>query len=96
MPTNENRCKQIIGDNLWKLSSSNNLVLRDISVNTGVSKSHLSGIESGQTFPSIRTLLILGDFFNVPIRDFFLNNGDPASQHNKPDHLTSRIAKKLI
>ena len=46
--------------------------LKDVSQGAGITISQLSDIEQGRTLPSIKTLLTLIDFYELPLGDVFV------------------------
>ena len=50
--------------------------LKDVSEKTGISVSYLSDIERGRTYPSLKTLIALCDFYQISIMHVFVRKND--------------------
>jgi transcriptional regulator with XRE-family HTH domain len=58
-----------VGPRLRRVRSSRSLTLTDVAQRTGISKSTLSRLESGQRRPSLELLLPLAQEYRVPLDD---------------------------
>jgi len=67
-----------IGSKLRELRQAKNYTLQDLVTKTGISKSVLTEIESGDVIPPVATLLKLGKALNVGMAYFF--EDEPVSE----------------
>jgi len=56
---------------IWKVRTSKNVSLRDLSKLTGISKSTLNSYENETTFPNIRSLEIIAEALDCRISDLY-------------------------
>jgi transcriptional regulator with XRE-family HTH domain len=70
-----------VGPRLRRLRTQRQITLTSLSASTGVSKSTLSRLESGQRRPTLELLLALSQVYRVPLDDLVAapEVGDPAS-----------------
>jgi len=73
---------KVIGKKLKQLRKQNDISLRKLAKKTGLSHSFISDIEHERCNPSIETLLLLAQAFEVR-PEFFLNELVAKSEHNK-------------
>ena len=57
--------------NLYEIRNNKNITLRQLSVLTGVSRSHLQRIEVGDTIPTICVAFSIARALDVDIRELF-------------------------
>lgn len=55
------------GEKLRKLREKHGLSYRQLAAQLGVDNSHLANIESGRRNPSPDLIILIADFFNVPL-----------------------------
>ena len=69
------------GPRLKRLRTQRNLTLDRVSDTTGISKSTLSRLETGQRRPTLELLLALSQAYRVPLDDLVAapEDGDPRS-----------------
>ena len=83
--------EQNIGKNIRKLRVQLGLTLADVARKADLTKSTLSKTETGQTSPPISTLIRIANAMNVPIVEFFAEEG------TKPTYvLTRRNEGKIV
>jgi transcriptional regulator with XRE-family HTH domain len=58
-----------LGDRLRELRGEHGMTLKDLSGHTGLSVSYLSDMERGRTAPSLDTLTLLSDAFDMTVTD---------------------------
>ena len=68
---------QVIGANLRRLRSQNNLSLEKLARAAGVSRAMLGQIELGQSVPTITVLARIADAFGLPVTAFMSERGEP-------------------
>jgi transcriptional regulator with XRE-family HTH domain len=70
---------QRVGPRLRQIREARHLTLADLAVRTGISKSTLSRLETGQRRPTLELLLQLADAYRVPLDDLVgaPETGDP-------------------
>jgi len=83
MAKSEKFYKQLVGSNIQALRYSEDLTLRDVAVNTSLSTSWLSVIEASRVLPSLKTLIKLSNFYDVPVHYFFIKNSEPAGSADR-------------
>ena len=67
--------EQEISKNIRKLRTQAELTLTSVAKKADLTKSTLSKIETGQTSPPISTLIRIANAMNVPIVEFFADEG---------------------
>ena len=82
--------EQNIGKNIRKLRTQAGFTLTSIAKKADLTKSTLSKIETGQTSPPISTLIRIANAMNVPIVEFFADEG------TKPAYVLTRRGKGQI
>ncbi len=85
-----------VGPRLKRIRSTRSLSLTDVAESTGISKSTLSRLETGQRKPSLELLLPLAQTYNVPLDELVgaPEVGDPRV-HLKPRHVNGRTVIPL-
>jgi len=85
-----------VGSRLKRVGSPRGLSLTDVAESTGISKSTLSRLETGQRKPSLELLLPLAQTYNVPLDELVgaPEVGDPRV-HLKPRHVNGRTVIPL-
>ena len=85
-----------VGSRLKRVRSTRGLSLTDVAESTGISKSTLSRLETGQRKPSLELLLPLAQTYNVPLDELVgaPEVGDPRV-HLKPRHVNGRTVIPL-
>jgi transcriptional regulator with XRE-family HTH domain len=63
--------EQVI-DNVRKFRTEKGLSILTLSVNSGISRSHLFYIESKKTIPSLETLAKIAHAMDLQLKDFFV------------------------
>ncbi len=59
-------------DRIHKFRKEKNISILSLSVESGISRSHLFYIESKQTIPSLETLSKIAHAMNLQLKDFFV------------------------
>lgn len=72
----DKQLSHVIGANLRRLRSQNNLSLEKLAGATGVSRAMLSQIELGQSVPTITVLARIADSFGLPVTAFMNERGE--------------------
>lgn len=67
-----------IGEKLRSIRQSKNMTIYRLSMTTGISQNHISGIELGNRQPTIYTLLRLLEPLGITLAEFFNENGSPV------------------
>ncbi|MBR1405095.1 MAG: helix-turn-helix transcriptional regulator [Treponema sp.] len=67
----DSEVEQVI-DRICRLRKEKNISIVQLSVESGVSRSHLFYIETKKTIPSLETLAKIAKAMNVHLRDFFI------------------------
>jgi transcriptional regulator with XRE-family HTH domain len=70
----------LLGIRVRALREKRNLTQADVDRRSGLSRSCLSRIETGQTVPTIETLAKIGNVLRVPLYQFFRGNVREASR----------------
>lgn len=85
-----------VGPRLKRLRANRVVSLADLAVRTGISKSTLSRLETGQRKPSLELLLPLAQAYNVPLDELVgaPEVGDPRV-HLKPRQVNGRTVIPL-
>jgi transcriptional regulator with XRE-family HTH domain len=85
-----------VGPRLKRMRSQRGVTLADLSERTGISKSTLSRLETGQRRPSLELLLPLAQTYRVPLDDLVgaPEVGDPRIRL-KPRHVNGRTVLPL-
>src|SRR3954468_15614039 len=85
-----------VGPRLKRLRTQRNFTLTGVSTSTGISKSTLSRLETGQRRPTLELLLALSHAYRVPLDDLVAapDEGDPRI-HLKPDRVKGRTVIPL-
>ncbi|BDR67016.1 hypothetical protein K144312032_12440 [Clostridium tetani] len=78
----------IFADRIKKLRLEKNLTLAELGRMLGMSRQNLSFIEQGYNMPSLKTVLMFGDYYNVSL-DYLLGRTDIKYMDEK--HYTSKI-----
>lgn len=76
--SNDKQLAHVIGGNLRRLRSTNNLSLEKLARAAGVSRAMLSQIELGQSVPTITVLARIADSFSLPVTAF-MNERDEST-----------------
>jgi transcriptional regulator with XRE-family HTH domain len=63
------RALDLVGDRLRQIRTQRGITLTELSTRTGISKSTLSRLETGQRRPTLELLLALADTYRVPLDD---------------------------
>jgi len=79
MGSSEN-INQRIGDNIKSLRKEKNLTQADLAEVVQYSVKNISDIENGKTQIKVDTLIVLSEFFNVPVDDIVNTNIKPVSK----------------
>lgn len=66
-----------IGEKLRSIRQSKNMTIYRLSMITGISQNHISGIELGNRQPTIYTLLRLLEPLGITLAEFFNEDGSP-------------------
>jgi transcriptional regulator with XRE-family HTH domain len=85
-----------VGPRLQQLRKQRRITLTALAERTGISKSTLSRLETGQRRPTLELLLALSDAYRVPLDDLVAapDVGDPRIRL-KPDRVKGRIVIPL-
>jgi len=67
--------RNIIGDRLYNLRTKAGLTIKGLHEATGISEGHISGMENGSSFPSMKKLTILCEFYGLTLVEFFIDDG---------------------
>lgn len=70
----ETNVKLLIQTKIIHLLNNNNISMRRLSIELGLSDSYISQILNNNLLPSIRTIINLCDYFDLPLKDFFDEN----------------------
>src|SRR5512134_3020536 len=75
-----------IGEKLRAVRQQREMSLRELAERANMSASMLSQIETGKTYPSVRSIYSIAAALNVPVDYFFPDqqNGDPLSAEADP------------
>jgi transcriptional regulator with XRE-family HTH domain len=86
----------LVGPRLRSVRESRGLTLTDVAARTGISKSTLSRLETGQRRPSLELLLPLAQTYRVPLDDLVgaPDVGDPRIRL-KPRRVNGRVVVPL-
>lgn len=76
--THDKQFARVIGANLRRLRSQNNLSLEKLARAAGVSRAMLGQIELGQSVPTITVLARIADAFELPIAAFVGERNEPS------------------
>ena len=85
-----------VGARLKRLRAQRRMSLTDVATSTGISKSTMSRLETGQRRPTLELLLALSHAYRVPLDDLVAapEEGDPRL-HLKPGHVKGRTVIPL-
>src|SRR6476469_8896157 len=85
-----------VGPRLKGVRTQRGLTLTDVSMSTGISKSTLSRLETGQRRPTLELLLVLSHVYRVPLDDLVgaPEEGDPRLRL-KPGRVKGRTVIPL-
>ena len=85
-----------VGNRLRRIRTKRRITLADLASNTGISKSTLSRLETGQRRPTLELLLALSHAYRVPLDDLVAapEEGDPRIRL-KPDSVKGRTVIPL-
>lgn len=85
-----------VGGRLKRLRTDRQMSLTAVATSTGISKSTLSRLETGQRRPTLELLLALSHTYQVPLDDLVAapEEGDPRL-HLKPGHVKGRTVIPL-
>ncbi|MBQ8983534.1 MAG: helix-turn-helix transcriptional regulator [Lachnospiraceae bacterium] len=67
----ETNVKLLIQTKIIHLLNNNDISMRRLSIELGLSDSYISQILNNNLLPSIRTIIHLCDYFDLPLKDFF-------------------------
>lgn len=67
----EKEVEEVI-DKIRKFRKEKNISILNLSLESGVSRSHLFYIESKKTIPSLETLTKIAHAMNLQLKDFFI------------------------
>lgn len=74
--------KKVIQNNILELMAESNISMRQLSADINCSESYVQKILSGNFTPKLEKLMIIADYFQVPIWTLFL------SAENTPNKLS--------
>ncbi|MET8679125.1 XRE family transcriptional regulator [Streptomyces sp. NPDC004647] len=77
MAVEQGRAGRMLGANLRALRTERGLSLSEVARRSGVAKSALSQLESGQGNPTIQTVFSLSNALRVPVSDLLTERTDP-------------------
>src|SRR3954470_24789096 len=85
-----------VGDRLKRVRTQRQMTLLDVATATGISKSTLSRLETGQRRPTLELLLALSHVYRVPLDDLVgaPEEGDPRLRL-KPEQVKGRTVLPL-
>src|SRR5882757_8768861 len=85
-----------VGPRLRRLRTRRRLTLTDVAAATGISKSTMSRLETGQRRPTLELLLALSHAYRVPLDDLVAapEEGDPRL-HLRPGRVKGRTVIPL-
>ena len=85
-----------VGARLNRLRTQRKMSLTDVAASTGISKSTMSRLETGQRRPTLELLLALSHTYRVPLDDLVAapEEGDPRL-HLKPNQIKGRTVIPL-
>jgi len=72
-----------IGETIRTLRLQKGMSQGDIEKRTGLLRCYLSRVENGHTVPSLETLAKIAGSLEIPLGQFFAENGDEASGNGK-------------
>lgn len=75
--TDDKQFARIIGGNLRRIRSQNNLSLEKLARAAGVSRAMLGQIELGQSVPTVTVLARIADAFSLPLTAFVGDRSEP-------------------
>jgi len=79
----------IIGDRLRSIREAKQLSERDIEMRTGLSRSYVLRVETGNTIPSIETIEKLAAALGVEVHQLFYIGEDPPELRNLPKRMNA-------
>lgn len=65
--------KERIGLKVRELRKSKRITQDFLAQKIGINRRHLSRLESGKSYPSIQLLEKIADYFEIEIKDFFID-----------------------
>lgn len=79
----------VIGDRLRTLREAKNLSQLDIEERTGLFRKYVSGVESGETVPTVEMLESIACALEVPLYELFWDGEEPPALENLPNRLSA-------
>ena len=75
---NVEEMEKSLGKRVAQLRAAKGVSARDMSLSIGQGAAYIHNIENRKTMPSIRSLLYICEYFNIPPKDFFdMDSADP-------------------
>ena len=67
----ENNVKILIQEKIIYLLNTSGMSMRSLSMQLGMSDGYISQILNNEMLPSLRIIIALCDYYNMPLKDFF-------------------------
>lgn len=64
--------KRLIGERIAMLRRAQGLTQNELAEKVGIDGRHVSRLETGKSYPSLDTLVVMADILNAELQDFFL------------------------
>ena len=91
----KNIVKTTLGERLQSLRKERHLTLSNIRDRTGISSATISMLERDKSVPSIETLRLLADAYEMPLRDMFIGV-DKYYNFNRAYHRLPKGFRDLV
>jgi transcriptional regulator with XRE-family HTH domain len=79
----------VIGDRLRELREAKHLSQLEIEERTGLLRSYVSGVENGETVPTVETLENIACALEVPLYELFYDSEERPALENLPNRLSA-------
>jgi transcriptional regulator with XRE-family HTH domain len=71
----------VLGNNLKLLRKRKKKSQEEVATDLGLTRSSYSGYENGIAEPGLQTLVVLGDYYSIPLNDLLTKNLDKLSEN---------------
>ncbi len=88
--------ENFIKERIVNLRNNKGVSARDMSLSIGQNESYINSIENGKIFPSLRGLILICEYLDITLKDFFDNsNTNPSTLNQIIQHLKKLKPKQL-
>lgn len=91
----EEQFKELLGQNVKRLRKQKNMTQLQIADIIGIEPHNFNRIENGKSFPQIKTLISLINYFNISVSELFINQNDNSRIKHAINEILDKNPQKL-